>query len=150
MEEATNEEDSKQIKVGEVKALYDDAKAALDDFEAKLSTCSAELSEVKHQKAALAKKAEACALESKKLSVTIAKIQKERHSAEKVVANLLKNHAWIESEKSAFGVEGGDYDFQATDPNKMSQELQALKSEQDSLVRTIATFCRFGVEVSSF
>jgi structural maintenance of chromosome 2 len=134
LKEASNEEDNREIKVGEVKALYDDAKAALAEFENRLAQCSSELSEIKRQRTALAKQAEACALEGKKLSVAISRVQKERHTAEKVVANLLKNHTWIESEKSAFGVEDGDYDFQATDPSEMSRLLQALKSEQESLV----------------
>lgn len=134
LKDANDEEDTRQIKVGEVKALYDEAKAALTEFENQLAQCSSELAEIKRQKAALAKMAEKCALEAKKLSVAISRIQKERHSAEKMVASLLKNHAWIESEKSAFGVEGGDYDFEATDPAEMSDHLQSLKSEQDSLV----------------
>jgi structural maintenance of chromosome 2 len=134
LKEANDEEDNKQIKVGEVKALYDDAKAALDEFENRLAQYSSELSEIKHVKASLAKKAEACALEAKRLSVAISRIQKEKHSAEKVVTELLKNNVWIESEMSAFGVEGGDYDFEATDPAEMSRQLNALKSEQDSLV----------------
>jgi structural maintenance of chromosome 2 len=108
LKKANDEEDSRQIKVGEVKALYDEAKATLIEFEDRLAHCSSELSEIKHQKSALAKKAEACALEAKKLSVAIARFQKDKHSVEKLVANLLKNHAWIESEKSEFGVEGGD------------------------------------------
>lgn len=137
LKEATDEEDSRQIKVGEVKALYDDAKSALDDFENRLAQCSSELSEIKRQKASLAKKAENCTLEAKKLSVAISRIEKERHSAEKVVATLLKNYTWIESEKSAFSVEGGDYDFKATDPDEMSRELKTLKSEQDSLSKKI-------------
>lgn len=137
LQEARDEEDNREIKVGEVKALYDEAKAALDEFENRLAQCSSELSEIKRQKASLAKKAEKCALEAKKLSVAISRIQKERQTAEKMVSNLLKNNAWIESEKSAFGVEGGDYDFIATDPNEMSEQLQFLKSEQDSLVSTL-------------
>lgn len=135
--EANEEEDSRQIKVGEVKALYDEAKTALDEFEARLAQCSSALSEIKAEKLALSKKVENCALEAKKLAVAIARISKERHSAEKVVANLIKNYAWIESEKSAFGVEGGDYDFKATDPNEMSRELNNLKSEQDELSKKI-------------
>ena len=135
--EACDEEDVRQIKVGEVKALYDDAKLALDEFENKLANCSSELSEIKRQKLALTKTAESCALEAKKLSVAISRIEKERHSAEKVLANLLKNHAWIDSEKSAFGVEGGDYDFKATDPDEMTAELKCLKSEQDGLSKKI-------------
>ncbi len=137
LKEATDEEDSRQIKVGQIKALYDDARSALDEFEQQLARCSSELADVKQQKASLVKKAENCALESKKLSVIISRVEKERHSAEKVVANLLKTYAWIESEKSAFGVEGGDYDFKAIDPNEMSRELKTLKLEQDSLSKKI-------------
>lgn len=134
LKEACDEEDSRQIKVGEVKALYDEAKAALDDFENKLSQYSTELSSVKKHKTSLIKKAEACALEVKKLGIAISAVQKERQSAEKLVSNLLNNYAWIESEQSAFGVAGGDYDFEATNPSEMSKELRKLKAEQDSLV----------------
>ena len=137
LKEATNEEESRQIKVGEVKALYDEARDSLTEFENQLAQCSSALSEIKRQKASVAKKAESCALEIKKLSVAISHIEKERHSAEKIVASLLKTHAWIESERSAFGVVGGDYDFQATDPGEMSRELKLLKSEQDSLSKKI-------------
>lgn len=136
-QEARDEETNKQIEVGKVKALYDDAKSALDEFENRLAQCSSELSEIKRQKASLSKKSESCSLEAKKLSVAITRIEKERHVAEKAVANLIKNHAWIESEKSAFGVEGGDYDFKATDPTEMSRELKSLKSEQDELSKKI-------------
>lgn len=133
--QATNiDEDNLQMKVGEAKALYDDAKAELDNFENCLAEYSSQLSELKHTKAALTKAAEKCTLQAKKLSVTISRIQKERAGAEKLVADLLKKNIWIESERSAFGVAGGDYDFTATDPSQMSKQLQALKSEQDALV----------------
>lgn len=137
LKEAMDEEDCRQIKVGEVKAFYDEAKAALYEFEQQLAQCSSELSQIKRDKASLVKKAETCALESKKLSVVISRIEKERHTAEKIVTNLLKTYTWIESEKSAFGVEGGDYDFQATDPTEMSRELKTLKLEQESLSKKI-------------
>lgn len=143
LKEASDEEDNKQIKVGEVKALYDDAKASLAAFDNQLTKFSNELSEIKHMKSALAKKAEACVLKAKKLSVTISRIQKERHNAEKVVADLLKNNIWIESEKSAFGVAGGDYDFVATDPSDKSRQLHALKSEQEALVSENIPECIF-------
>lgn len=117
-----------------MKALYDEAKAALAEIEERLESCSTELSVIKSQKSALAKKAEQCVLEAKKLSVAISRIQKERQAAERLVANLLKKNAWIESERGMFGVEGGDYDFQETNPNDMSKHLQDLKSEQESLV----------------
>lgn len=134
LEAANNEEDNMQIKVGEIKALYDDAKADLENFENRLAEYSSQLSDLKHLKSSLKKKAEDCTLQAKKINVAISRIQKERATAEKVVADLLKNNIWIESERGAFGVAGGDYDFTATDPDEMSDHLQSLKSEQDSLV----------------
>ncbi|KAL3940261.1 MAG: hypothetical protein SGARI_001047, partial [Bacillariaceae sp.] len=134
---AMEEETNKEITVGEVKALWDEAKTALENFEEKLSEFSSELSEIKAERTSLTKKAEKCTLEAKKLSVQISRLRKEQHGAEKLVVNLLKAHPWIESEKSAFGVEGGDYDFQATDPGEMSRQLQTLKEEQDSLSKSI-------------
>lgn len=131
---AKEDETNKEIAVGDVKALWDEAKAALQEFEAKLTEFSSELSEIKNQKASLAKKSEKCILEAKRLSVNISRLRKEKQGAEKLVVSLLKTHPWIESEKSAFGVVGGDYDFKATDPDEMSQQLQTLKGEQDSLV----------------
>lgn len=136
LNETNEDEAAKEIVVGEVKALWDDAKSALNDFEERLTQFSTELSAIKRDQASMAKKAEKCKLEGKKLSVTISRIQKERLSAEKLVSSLLKSFPWIASEKTAFGVEGGDYDFKATDPNEMSRQLQTLKGEQDSLVST--------------
>ena len=135
LKEANEEESSKEIIVGEVKALWDDAKSALAEFEQRITQFSSELAEIKKEKAKLAKQAEKCNIEAKKLSVSISRIRKERQHAEKVVVSLVKNYPWIESEKSAFGVEGGDYDFTATDADEMSDQLNTLKGEQESLVR---------------
>ena len=134
---ATEDEGSKEIAVGDVKALWDEAKSALHSFEERLTQFSSELAEIKREKANLAKKAEKCTLEAKKLSVSISRMRKDKQNAEKLVSSLLKSHPWIESEKSAFGVEGGDYDFEATDPDEMSRHLHSLKGEQENLVRTV-------------
>ena len=139
LDEATSEESEKQMRMGEAKALHDQARQELNAVEEKLAHCSSALSGLKHEKSLLTKQAEATDLEAKKLSVAIAKIQKERSNAERLVATLLKKNAWIESEKSAFGVAGGDYDFEATDPGGMSRQLHALKLEQDSLVSRLSS-----------
>ena len=116
LDEANEEESQLQMKVGEVKALYDNAKAELDDVEKRMAQFSSELRDLTDERADLVKKVESMELEARKISVAIARIQKEQGNAERFVATMLKKHAWIESEKSAFGVEGGDYDFEATDP----------------------------------
>ena len=131
---ASNDESESQMEVGETSASYEEIREELDVLEQKMSDCTAGLSDLKRTKSELVKTAEAARLESKKLSVNVNRIRKDRASAEKAVASMLKTYSWIESEMSAFGVRGGDYDFDASDPNEVAQHLKALKSEQDSLV----------------
>ena len=134
LDEAISEESQSQMQVGEIKSLYDVAKAELDDAESRMSHFSSELRILSDQKADLVKKVESMELEARKISVAIARIHKEQGNAERLVATMLKKYSWIESEKSAFGVRGGDYDFEETDPSEMNKQLQALKNEQESLV----------------
>lgn len=126
-----------EMKVGEIKALYDAAKAELDDVEEQVAACNSELKSLNKEKARLTKKAESAELEAKKLSVKVAKFHKEKANAERLITSMLKKYPWIESEKDAFGVEGGDYDFESTDPSGMSAQLKTLKNEQESLVSDI-------------
>jgi len=137
VDEANEEESNMQMKVGETKGLYDEAKEELERVQSHMSNCSSELKAFSSEKAKLEENAEVAELEGKKLSVTIAKVHKEKVNAERFVANMLKKHAWIESEKSAFGVIGGDYDFEETNPSEMSKHLQDLTGEQGSLAKKI-------------
>jgi structural maintenance of chromosome 2 len=137
LDEATGDESKVQMKVGEVRALYEEAKKELDELDGRLNKYSAKLVELKRAKSYLVKEAEVATLEAKKLSVTITRIHKERSGAEKLVATLMKKYAWIDSEKSAFGVPGGDYDFEETNPRHVGQQLQSLKAEQESLSKKI-------------
>jgi len=50
---------------------------------------------------------------------------------------MLKKYAWIETEKEAFGIEGGDYDFKATGTSELSDQLSFLRSDQTSLAKKI-------------
>jgi len=137
LKEANEEELGKEIIVGDVKSLWDEAKAAQAQFEERMDGFSSQLAEIKREKTSLAKKSEKCTIEAKKLTVSIARIRKERQNAERAVVSLLKAYPWIESEKSAFGVEGGDYDFTSTNADEMSVQLNALKSDQESLNKKI-------------
>lgn len=124
------------MKVGEIQVLYEEAKGDLEKTNERMTRCSAELVGLKNQKADLTKELENVRLEVKKLSLTIARMKKERFAAEKAVTTLLKQHPWIETEKSALGIRGGDYDFEDNKPAEASKLLKELKSEQESLVRT--------------
>jgi structural maintenance of chromosome 2 len=146
LQEANTEEDKLQIKVGEMKSNYDIAKATLDEVEEKMATYSSELKALSKEKATLTKHEETAELEAKKMSIKVAKFHKERGSAKRLVSNMIKKYSWIETEKDAFGVLGGDYDFEATDPLEMSRQLKELKDEQSSLVRFLFICTQFFVD----
>jgi structural maintenance of chromosome 2 len=137
---ATIDESESQMQVGDISASYEETRQELDELEQKMSEYNSGVSDLKRAKVDLLRAAEAAKLESKKLSVNVLRIKKERASAEKVVSSMLKSYAWIEGEMNAFGVRGGDYDFEATDPNEVTQQLKMLKNEQDALVSYYLTF----------
>ncbi len=139
LNKAVEEETAAKEKLAKVQAIYEEARAELKAVEDKMALCSAELMDMTKEKTDTIKKAEAAELEAKKLSVAISRVQKERKTAEQVIETLQKKHTWIESEKSAFGVPGGDYDIEANNPKDMSRNLETLKDEQTALVRTIHT-----------
>lgn len=132
---ASIEESESQMQVGDISVTYEEIRQELEELEQKMAECSAGVLDLKRAKADLMKAEDVAKLESKKLSINVLRIRKERATAEKVVATMLKNYSWIEGEMNAFGVRGGDYDFEATDPHEISQQLKALKTEQDTLVR---------------
>jgi len=138
--EANSMEADKLILLKTTAEEYDEAKAALLEAEKLAHDCSVELNRLSKEKAKMSSIKDAAVLETKKISLQVAKFQKERSNAERFVASMLEKHAWIENEKDAFGVTGGDYDFQETDPKKMSERLNLLKGEQESLVRSDIIF----------
>lgn len=134
MNEAVKKESQSQILVDDIKTQYDESCEALANLEEKLTSCSAKISELKKSKAELVRKAEAIRLEAKKIGLDITRIRKQRQSAEKAVATLVKKHAWIESEMEAFGVVGGDYDFTGINSSELKNQLTEMKSEYENLV----------------
>jgi structural maintenance of chromosome 2 len=137
LKEAQERESDLQMAVGEANSRYDDVKAELNTVEEKMIEFSKELRTLKTEREELQKMIDSYDLDAKKLSVNIAKVEKDRGSAEKHVSNLLKKYSWIESEKSSFGVQGGDYDFHAVDADAMRVELGELKIEQENLAKKI-------------
>ncbi len=126
-----------QMKVGEVKAKYDEAKIELDKIGSQMSSCSSELSKLKSEKASILKRSESARLEEKKISVKMTKYKKDTANASKSISMLMKKHPWIETEKEAFGVSGGDYDFSSGDAVSKSDALQSLQNQQAKLAKNI-------------
>jgi chromosome segregation ATPase len=143
LDAAREEEAEFEMKVGQRNAAWEEAKSLLDDIESKLKTCSQELSALSTQRAKLIEKAEAAEIEGKKLSVKINKFHSEQAKAEKFLKHMMSMYAWIETEKEAFGIAGGDYDFEETNPAEMSKHLKDLQAEQTSLVSLSHVNCSY-------
>ena len=72
--DANDVEAELQMKVGRIKAEYDEAKAASNEIEKKMSMVSSELKKFNKEKAALIKKSESAQLEAKKISIKCRKM----------------------------------------------------------------------------
>jgi len=137
LDAAREEEASFEMKAGELKAVWEDAKAVLDELENVLKTCSQELSALSKQKAKLIKKAESAEIEGKKMSVKIEKFHTEHTKAERFLKSMIDKYAWIKTEKEAFGIAGGDYDFEEINPEQSTKHLKDLQAQQSSLAKKI-------------
>ncbi|GMH75781.1 hypothetical protein TrRE_jg2314 [Triparma retinervis] len=123
--------------VTEQQELYLVAKEKLDQVEGKIGECSKKIKGLTNEKESLQKLINNCELEAKKLDIDVHRFHKEKIQAERFVGNIIKKHSWIESEKEHFGVAGSDYDFDAVDPDKKSEQLKKLRTEQASLSKKI-------------
>ena len=135
--DANEKESDLQMQVGEARSLYEEADGALQDLKNQMENYSSDIVTLNRERSDLSKKAGESELEVKKLTVAIARVQKERAAAEKLVSSMRSKYPWIASEKSAFGVADGDYDFDSHDPNLTSRTLQKLKEETEELSRKI-------------
>jgi len=89
------------------------------------------------QKAKLIKKAESAEIEGKKMSVKIEKFHTEHTKAERFLKSMIDKYAWIKTEKEAFGIAGGDYDFEEINPEQSTKHLKDLQAQQSSLAKKI-------------
>ena len=135
LSKASSEEVDLQIKVGEQKAMYDEAKENLNAINVQIEEVMSMLKRLNKEKKQLMKKAEIATIDSKKLSVKNESFEKGKQHAERIIVNLEKKYGWIANEKKFFGAAGGDYDFRSFDPSEMNPKLKKLKEEQTSLVR---------------
>ena len=134
---ASSKEADLQMEVGQARSSFEEASDALDSVKKQMSGFSSELVTLGKERTDLLKQSSESELEIKKLAVAISRMEKERANAEKLVSSMEGKYPWIVSEKSAFGIEGGDYDFQAQDPEAASRELKRLKDETEDLSRRV-------------
>ena len=127
LDAAKEEEASFEMKVGQLKAIWEEAKALLDDIEKKLKSCSQELGALSKEKAKLTKKAESAEIEGKKMAIKITKFHSEHAKAEK----FLKT---IEDKHEVTYVDSGD-EKDEDDDNTKTKGNTALQEGEDEVGR---------------
>ena len=137
LKQANADEIAASIKVTDQESQYTNAKNDLNEAEQQKALLSAEIKDLSTQRNVFVKKAEKTELEKKKMSVTVSKLLKDKSNADRSAQNLQVKYPWIESEQDAFGISGGDYDFDSVDVKELSSRLLSMQDEQSTLV----SFC---------
>lgn len=120
-----------------VRAAYEEAKLAVQHKQEDVNRCSKEIQVLQQKRDTFLKEAQNASLEARKITHRLKQWDKDFKEASKVIANLVKQHPWIEREKAFFGQSGTDYDFTNTDTASAYRRLKELKAEQDKLSKKI-------------
>ena len=65
------------------------------------------------------------------------RFDKESEEAHKAVEGMLRQHAWLKSERELFGKKGSDYDWEATNPKKAAERMREVVEQQERLGKKI-------------
>lgn len=120
-----------------IRVVCDEAKEAVASKQKELNGFSSEIKALEAKKEKCTKTSQNASLDARKLQHKLKVWEKDAKDAVKAIATLLKQHPWIEKEKSFFGVSGSDYDFAAKDVQASKKRLSDLKDGQDKLAKKI-------------
>ncbi|KAJ6577315.1 condensin complex subunit SMC2 [Mycena capillaripes] len=119
------------------KAAYDEADNKLQEERATLKRFDNELLSldrvIKEKKQAISK----IELAVQKLGIDIQNLSKDMHAATNMVANLEKEHEWIQDEKDQFGKPGGQFDFPANDMPQLKTRVEELSAQTKGMKKSI-------------
>ena len=121
-------------KLEDRKRAHELAKQALDQKQQELNACSKEIKALVTAREKCLKAVQAASLEARKVQHKILKWEKDFKEAKDNMKALLKQHPWIEKERSFFGVSGSDFDFAAKDVTQAASRFNELKAEQVSFL----------------
>jgi structural maintenance of chromosome 2 len=124
-------------KLSALRDSYEEAKLAVQHKQEDVNRCSKEIQALQQKRDTFLKEAQNASLDARKITHRLKQWDKDFKEASKVIANLVKQHPWIEREKSFFGQPGTDYDFQTNDTASAYRRLKELKSEQEKLSKKI-------------
>jgi structural maintenance of chromosome 2 len=116
---------------------YEAAKEALVAAQAEIARQTKEIKQLSSQRDKAQKAATNASLEARKQQHKLDQCVRDSKDAERRLADLVKKHPWIATEKAFFGVPGGAYDFSTVDMEQAQQRLRELKASQDRLSKKV-------------
>lgn len=126
-----------EAKVTKLRSEYDEAKAALAAGRAALAEADNAVKALSASRDAALAEAETAVAEAAKAEARSKAAAKDAGSAERLAADLLAKHPWIEGERQFFGRAHTDYDFAARDVKEAGAALTALEKTQAELEKGI-------------
>ena len=122
----------------EMREYYETMSKEVTTLNSEIAKCDKEIKQLEKVKSQCLKVIQEDTLECRKLQHKLKQWEKDSKDAIKIVSSMIKQYAWIETEKQHFGVIGGDYDFTAYGDMKTTrQKLQSLKVDQERLAKKI-------------
>ena len=126
-----------EAKVAEAKASYDETSSQLEVFHAELAERNSDIASKRKQMDRLQKSISDSAVERRRLENRMSRLEKESKDADSVVKQMLREHPWIVSEREAFGIVGGEYDFSGQSPEEALEELEGAEEALKKLGRCV-------------
>ncbi|GJP30555.1 hypothetical protein CLOM_g3807 [Closterium sp. NIES-68] len=124
-------------KVAGVKEELDAAQGEVERRQGELRACDERMGAVEREVGEMEERKMNAGMEKKKLEHQVKTREAEQQRGFKDVERMLKQHAWIATEKAHFGKAGTDYDFPSRDPMAARQLLAEKQSEQSSVEKRI-------------
>jgi len=124
-------------KTAKTKNEYDALRSDVDKKREKIQSQSKAIQELIQENDKISKRISDADLEFKKLEHKISRFVTSQKDASRFVQQMLKQHAWIATEKQFFGNPKSDYDFSATDPAQANKRFAQLQEDQDRLTKTL-------------
>jgi structural maintenance of chromosome 2 len=129
--------DSLSSSLNNLQAEHEQLSAKLEEKRFRLRECDEEISQIEKEISSIEIMTTNLVVDKKKIGNKVENLRKGAHSAEDRCKSLEREHPWIETEQDHFGQQGGDYDWDATNPAHMFKEYEAASETIDNLSKRV-------------
>lgn len=117
--------------------LHDQANAKVEAERQRLTEANAALMQVRKSIEENAELRDKCGLDRTKLQSKLRDIDRDKLSAERLVARLEREHEWILQDVDSFGMPGSEYEFDQEKVQQARRALEDLEERQEILSKRI-------------